>query len=69
MCFCCCSTRQTINTFLLIISGTVFAYSIITMPDHASNTLLYETFENKLDTIKPTSAKPSENNDDYNNII
>ena len=69
MCFCCCSTRQTINTFLLIITGTIFAYSIITMSDHASNTILYETFEDILDKAKPTSARPSENNDNnnYNN--
>ena len=70
MCFCCCSTRQTINTYLLIITGTIFAYSIITMSDHASNTLLYETFEDKLDKVKFTSARPSENYDynNYNNM-
>lgn len=69
MCFCCCSTRQTINTFLLIITGSFFAYSIITISDHASNTLLYETFEDKLETAKPTSARPSENNgNNYNNM-
>ena len=70
MCFCCCSTRQTINTYLLIITGTIFIYSIITTSDRASNTLLYETFEDKLDTVKPTSVRPSESNDnnDYNNL-
>ena len=62
MCFCCCSTRQTINTFLLIITTTIFIYSAVVFSKHASNTLLYEAFENKLESVKPTTARTTSNN-------
>lgn len=72
MCFCCCSTRQTINTFLLIITTSIFIYSAIVISKHASNTLLYEAFENKLDSVKLTTARTTsksknedEDNDEY----
>lgn len=71
MCFCCCSTRQTINTFLLIITLSIFAYSIIAFISKASNTLLYEAFENRLDSVKLTSTKassPSNNNNDNRRV-
>ncbi len=67
MCFCCCSTRQTINIILLIITLSILAYSSITFLKHASNTILYEAFENKLESAKPTSSRnPSSENDNSN---
>ena len=75
MCFCCCQTRQTINIILLIITLSIFVYSSITIITHASNTILYETFENRLESVKHTSTKKhssendnskTNNNDDFN---
>ena len=66
MCFCCCQTRQTINIILLIITLSIFVYSSITIITHASNTILYETFENRLESVKPTSKKHSSENDNSN---
>lgn len=71
MCFCCCTKRQTINTFLLIMTLIIFIYSSITISQHASKTLLYETFENRLESINHISSRttPSENYNHNNNRI
>ena len=66
MCFYCCTKRQTINTYLLIITISIFIYSLIIFILHASSTLLYETLENKLNLVTYGNSYSNNNYDDYN---
>ena len=66
MCFYCCTKRQTINTYLLIITISIYIYSIIIFILHASSTLLYETLENKLHLVSYGNSYSNNNYDDYN---
>ena len=75
MCFSCCTTRQTINTYLLVITISIFLYSLITYFQHASTTLLFNLLENKLNSQKIysndeyiTNRRISSTNDDEYDI-
>ena len=64
MCFCCCHSRKSILTSMIVISVIAFIYGIVAISYFASKTDVYKALMEKLESIE-SSKSTSSNSGDY----
>ena len=68
MCFCCCQTRFSLITYLIILSAIAFIYGIVTISNSGSNNKVYKVLVDRIKNLEKCKESCSYNSLGYYSV-